>query len=268
MSASDRIVQSAILVKEDGTPVAFDNKGVNIIGLPDYGIARGAIVGAAGTPFGYASTSATSIVSVRGTTYTEPSSAQQMSIVSSSTSDAAAGTGAQTIEILYYDGTGAGPFTETVIMNGTTPVLTVSTNIRFIERLRVLTAGSNGSPVGTISLKNSGGTNTFGSISIGDNQTSWAHHYVGVNRISLITRIFAGCSAVSGYVFLRQFSVLISNAAEIQCSKWFRCITGQPSQMWDMQGLYVPGPSRITLYTKPDATTASNTYGAFSYYDV
>ena len=77
-----------------------------------------------------------------------PASPTIMTISSSSTDDAAAGTGARTVFIEGVNGTG-GLATETVILNGQTEVNTVNT-YDAIERMVVLTAGSGGKNAGII----------------------------------------------------------------------------------------------------------------------
>jgi hypothetical protein len=120
--------------------------------------------------FGDITTSALTRVLVKRTAYTEQTTNAQRSIASASTNDTAAGTGARTVKIEYLDQTGAGPFTETVTLNGTTYVNTVATNICFIEQITVLTAGSTGSNVGILTLKaaTGGGGTTIGTIAAGD----------------------------------------------------------------------------------------------------
>jgi len=165
---------------------------------------------------------------MEATTYTEPAAAAQRSMSSSSALDTAAGTGARTVKITYYDNTGAGPFTETITLNGVTPVNTVSTTIRFIEKMDVVTAGSGGVNAGTISLfvTTGGGGGTIGTIGIGnvvaavgDNKTWWAHHYVAVGKTAqfsvLVCGIVSGGSGTNGQFFLRGAQPLVANAAEI-----------------------------------------------------
>jgi hypothetical protein len=77
-----------------------------------------------------------------------PSSPTIMSISSSSTDDAAAGTGARTIFIEGVNGTG-GLVSEIVTLNGQTAVNTVNT-YDAIERMVVLTVGSGGKNAGII----------------------------------------------------------------------------------------------------------------------
>ena len=165
---------------------------------------------------------------MRSTAYNEPAAAAQRSISSASAADTAAGTGAHTVEITYYDGTGAGPFTETVTLNGTTFVATVATDIRFIEKMEVKTAGSGGVNAGVITLfvNNTGGGGTVGTIgvgnvvtSVGDNRTLWAHHYVATGQTAhfsvLVAGVISGGSATNGQLFLRKRSPLVANSAEV-----------------------------------------------------
>ena len=82
-----------------------------------------------------------------------PAAGLQMSLVSTSASDGVAGTGVRSVEIHYLDDT-LTPLIETVVLNGTTPVLTVATNMRFIQCMHMITFGSNKKAVGTITATN------------------------------------------------------------------------------------------------------------------
>lgn len=92
-----------------------------------------------------------------GTYNIPPSNGVQLSIVSTSANDdgSPVGTGARTIEIDYLDADLIPRF-ETITMNGTTPVLTVATNIRFVQSIHILAAGTLHSSYGTISASNGG----------------------------------------------------------------------------------------------------------------
>jgi len=164
---------------------------------------------------------------MQATPYTEPTAAAQRSFASSSANDASAGTGARTVKVTYFDSTGAGPFTETVTLNGTTPVNTVATNIRFIESLEVVTAGALGSNAGTVTLYGStgGAGGTVGSIGYatvvagrGDNRTLWAHHYVAAGwKAALATLevgIHSGGSATNCRAFMSAAYPLLPNSVE------------------------------------------------------
>jgi hypothetical protein len=171
---------------------------------------------------------ANTLQAMRTTAYTEKAAASQVSISSDNANDTAAGTGAQTVEIAYYDGTGAGPFYEVVTLNGTTPVNTVATNVRFIEGMEVKTVGSVGANVGILTLfaaagGGGGAVGTIGTgnilIGVGDNRTLWAHHYVAngwTARFSVfVMGIQSGGSGTTGRFFLRSRMPLVANGVEI-----------------------------------------------------
>lgn len=114
-----------------------------------------------------------------------PSSGVQMSIVSTSANDDGnpVGTGIRTMDIHYLDNT-LTPQIETVTLNGTTPVLTVATNIRFIQCLHILTAGSLKSAAGTITVSNGG--ITYSQIDIGSRRCASSARMVPAGKVLFI----------------------------------------------------------------------------------
>lgn len=94
-----------------------------------------------------------------GSTVKDPSVAPaggvQMTLVSTSAQDSAAGTGVRTLRFNYLDAN-LNPQSEIVTMNGTTPVLTTATNVRWVGELTGLTFGSEKHVVGNITVTNSG----------------------------------------------------------------------------------------------------------------
>jgi len=107
-----------------------------------------------------------------------PASPTIMTLSSSSTNDAADGTGARTVHILGINGTG-GYVEETVTLNGQTAVNTVN-SYDAIERMTVMTAGSGVVNAGTIYV----GTGTvtagvpavpYSAIGVGDNLSLVGH---------------------------------------------------------------------------------------------
>jgi hypothetical protein len=121
---------------------------------------------------GQIATTANTEAAVEATIYTEQTSGAQRALKSSSVNDTnAAGTGARQVRITFYtltaDGTIAGPFIETVNLNGTTAVPTVNTNIALIEKMEIVAAGSGGVAAGTITLTvdNAGAGATIGTVS-------------------------------------------------------------------------------------------------------
>ncbi len=221
-----------------------------------------------GTRNGYVSTAATTNVAVRATVYTAQASAAQRSVKSSSANDTAAGTGARSVRVTYYDNLMAGPKTEDIILNGTTAVNTVNTDIQYIERIDVLTTGSTQGNAGTISLMAAvaGGGATIGTVAAGDNGTFWAHHYVAAGLQAYVRNVRVCSSVVAG-------------ASNLQASGDPALGTGLPSKIvsgtlrhgtttlvvpWDPP-LVVQGPALLIMNDKPDAATANVVFAAFDY---
>lgn len=213
--------------------------------------------------FGDVTTAATTRVVIRRTAYTEQTTNAQRSLVSSSANDAAAGTGARTVLITYMDQTGAGPFTETITLNGTTPVNTVSTTICFIEKMEVVTAGSTGSNVGIITLRaaTGGGGVVVGTIAATDRQTFWAHHYVPTGKTCNITGISCGHNGTtvgSGALFtINALTIGVANSIEKQISDFVR-LYGQSSTFSRsyVSPVKFNGPARLQVYLTPETSTS------------
>lgn len=210
--------------------------------------------------FGDITTAVIAKVVVRRTTYTEQAVDAQRQIISSNVNDAAAGTGARTVRITYFTDAGVGPLTETVTLNGTTVVNTVATNICFIEKMQVVTAGSGGVNAGTISIRTLAAV-AFGSIAIGDNQTFWAHHYIATGKTCNITGISAGHNGTtvgSGALFtMNARPIGVANAVDIQVSDFVR-LYGQSSTFsrgYDSP-IKVVGPARLTMFVLPETGTS------------
>lgn len=221
-----------------------------------------------------ATASAANTVPVRRTAYTEQTTNAQRSVLSSSANDTAAGTGARTIEIIYYTATGTGPFTETITLNGVAPVNTVNTDICFIEKIQVVTVGSGTANAGTISLRaaTGGGGATIGTIAIGNNQTFWAHHYVADTKICNITGVSVGNDSTAvgnGALFtLRAIPIGVANAVEKQISD-FITLFGQSSVATRayLSPIKVTGPAKITAYVLPNNNTAQTQRISFDFFE-
>jgi len=212
---------------------------------------------------------------VRGTVYTEQTTDAQRSIKSASANDTSAGTGARELLITYFDATLAGPYTETITMNGTTAVVTTNTNICFIEKMEVIKAGSLGSNSGVITLYvGTGGTGTaIGSVGtgvvisgVGDGRTCWAHHYVPVGKTASLATIVVGLStgtgSTQGNAFLKVQKVLTANASDIIVGDFIATGTGNAVVRQLGVPLRIIGPARATGYFVP---SSNNCTVAFSF---
>lgn len=135
-------------------------------------------------------------------TYVFPAAAQQMAVVSTSASDAAAGTGIRTVLIHYLD-TNYISQTETVTLNGVTPVNTVATNILRINGLHAQSVGSGGAAAGNISLTNLGATVTYGYIPATNNTARQAIFTIPAGMNGYLTHWQASSGTVTGTHFTR-----------------------------------------------------------------
>lgn len=220
-------------------------------------------------------TAATTQVAVRRTAYNEQKTNAQRSLVSASANDTAAGTGARTVLIEYCTATFTCGLTETVTMNGTVAVNTVSTTIAYIERIAVVTAGSGAANAGIINLKaaTGGGGATILSINAGDNRTFVAHHYIGTGKTANVTGISVshnGTTVGSGGVFiLRALPLGVSAAVEQQVSDFVR-LYGQSSTFSRTYTSPIPivGPARITIYVTPETGSSTVYRASMDFYEL
>jgi hypothetical protein len=235
---------------------------------PALDIAEGSVTGTSGVASGSLASSATSIQAIRATAYTEQTTASNLEIVSSSANDASAGTGTRTLLVTYYRSDGSGPFTATVTMNGTTAVAIGDSSAMLVEKMESLTVGSNGTNVGTITIRRNGGGSTVGTIAASDGRTFWAHHYVALNARCFVRALVFGAQTVSVSCFLRKIAYLTANAFEEQITARVRTITAQNSVPVFYENLWVTGPARITAYTAPDAVTAGSIFADIDFYEI
>ena len=95
----------------------------------------------------------------------------QMTLVSTSASDASGGTGVRTVFIHYLD-TNWVEQTETVTLTGVTGANTVATDIKFVQEIHAASVGANGVAVGDITMHLTGTPATvFDIIAIGGNMS-------------------------------------------------------------------------------------------------
>lgn len=262
-SAGDADNSHALEGATDGTKIGNTGDRLRVDSMP----------GQAAFVFGDTALAVIAQAVVRRTVYNEQTTNAQRSLSSSSLLDAAAGTGARTVQITYYDQTGAGPFAETVTLNGMTAVNTVATNICFIEHLEVLTAGTARANQGIITLHTAiAGVGVLGTIAAGNNQTFWAHHYVALGKTANITGIsvsHSGTTVGSGGVFaLRALTVTSPTAVEKQVSDAVR-LYGQSSEVSRVYNspIRILGPIRLLMYVTPESSTSLTFRAAFDFFE-
>ena len=145
--------------------------------------------------------------------YQTPTTAQSLEIVSTSTDDTSAGTGARTVTIIGLDANWAEQ-SVTVTMNGTTPVAVTGTWLR-VYRMRCATSGTYASATaasyaGTITLRNSGQGVTWAQLTL-DNGFAIGQSLIGAYTVpsGYIAYVYPSyvsvdsTKSVSGYFFTR-----------------------------------------------------------------
>lgn len=131
----------------------------------------------------------------------------RISVVSTSANDSAAGTGIRTLEIHYLDNN-LDEQVETVIMTGTTPVLTVATNIRFINLAHMITFGALAHAAGDITFTNNG--NNYAEILAGNPVQVSSARMVPRGKVFYLSGATAG--SVSGSTTARVLIRLAANS--------------------------------------------------------
>jgi hypothetical protein len=181
-------------------------------------IARGRVEGAQSVAItGTLTTSGavTDIMIWPGSTVKDPSVAPaggvQMTIVSTSAQDSAAGTGVRTLRFNYLDAN-LNPQSEIVTMNGTTPVLTTATNVRWVGDLTGLTFGSEKHVVGNITVTNSGTRYKY--LEAEARATRSSAFRVPAGKRLIVHSLFAGSSSGSAAAKV-QVSIVASAIANL-----------------------------------------------------
>ena len=133
---------------------------------------------------------------VAGGKMTYPTTAETLTVVSSSTNDDSGGTGANSILIdcIQSDGT----LTQvSVTMDGTTPVITTQT-CKFVNRVQVTLSGSGKANAGVITVTNTISANTLAAIEIGESVTHQIYYRVPSDRRCHINNVYFAANKLSG----------------------------------------------------------------------
>jgi len=120
---------------------------------------------------------------------TFPTTAAVVSVVSTDSADDDGGTGANTVTLYGVD-ENWDEQSETVTLNGTTPVSTSGTHFR-VYRAFVATAGSGSKNAGAISFTTSDALHTLCTISAEEGQTTTSLYTVARNKTAYLTNLYA-----------------------------------------------------------------------------
>jgi hypothetical protein len=206
------------------------------------------------------------------TAYTEQATDAQRSIKSASANDTSAGSGARTVKITYLDQTYAGPYTDTITLNGTSWVNTNASNICFIEKVETVTVGSGKTNAGILTINTAidGGGSAFVTITAGDNSTRWAQHYIPTGKTCYLSDWHAANelnAATAG---------AITWLAATPSGSYERLITGKLRYIGNigtmaityLTPIKIVGPARINAYVVSESTADNEHHAEFSYFEL
>lgn len=149
--------------------------------------------------FGYntdITTTAPEIVAAFGGTWNPPTAAETLDVVSTSTNDTSAGTGARSVLITGID-ENRDIQQEVVQLNGTTPV-TTSLTWYGINRCALYLVGSGGGNEGTISIVGNTSTDNYAAVPAGEGTTQQCIFHVPSNYTFLPDWIWLNVRKLSG----------------------------------------------------------------------
>lgn len=149
--------------------------------------------------FGYNSdidTGAYELIAAQGGAITILSAASTLTIVSDSTNDTSAGTGARTIAVVGIDANKE-LVTEVVTMNGTTNVVTTSTWLG-VNRIAVLSAGASQYNEGNITVTATTGGSIQSYVPATDSLSQKLAYHVPSTHKAAITRVVLRASKATG----------------------------------------------------------------------
>lgn len=189
------------------------------------------------------------------TNYVFPTSAVSLELVSTSTSDAAAGTGAQIVLVTTIDANGD-ELIQTVVTNGTTSVALTGTHIA-VNFVQLAQAGSNNSNVGNIIVREVGGGATHGFILAGIGAQRAFRYMVPRNRILILDGFYINPNDTNGAskVIAVDFNIRLNNGVVLQRQRNFHKSLDEPFNLTLPTGYGFPGTT--TVYAMISSTTAN-----------
>jgi hypothetical protein len=191
-----------------------------------------------------------------GGNFTFPTAAETVQVFSSSANDASAGTGARTVTVTGLDGD-YNLSTETITLNGTTPVTTTATFLR-VNRVYVRTVGSTGANEGNLTVRQSTTTsNVFTLMPIGANQSACGYYTIQSGTTGFLIDIEA-TAGKSTSTTKASLSLWYKRFGEAKV----RESTFAVSDTSVYKGSFVSGiflPEKTDLWLQADSVTANNT---------
>jgi hypothetical protein len=178
--------------------------------------------------------------------YTFLVSASKLEILSSSASDTAAGTGARSFTISGLD-TNYNPLSETVTLNGVTPVVTVGTYLR-VNSLMIATSGSGQTNAGNVTLRVQGAGATQAIAAAGFGYAKSSIFTVPAGQTLLVTDVLPECGGVGATVAtVMGFTRFNPVAGQFIITNEYSTVPGGTLQRSVITGALVPSTWSVLL---------------------
>lgn len=191
----------------------------------------------------------------------ELTSPETVDVVSASAADTAAGTGARTIRITGLESDTATQYTsEEITLNGTTPV-TSSLSWWRINRVQVITAGTDGENQGQINVDptTTGSSARFAAVPL-FNQSTIAAYTVPAGRTMLLKRVRASITRSNGSAGSATVTLRVRPPGEVfRAIRIFELQTGAPTEFTNLGGdVIAPGSDiKFRVETVSDTNTVA-----------
>jgi hypothetical protein len=197
-----------------------------------------------------------------GGAYPLQSSATKLEILSASANDTAAGTGARTFTISGLDANLV-PFSETVTMNGVTPVQTVNSYLR-VNGLTIASSGSGGVNAGDVTLRVTGAGATQAIARAGFGYAKQCVFTVPANTTLLVTDVLPECGGVnSATAIVMAFTRITPNGSIIKTNE-YNASTTLLSQRNVITGAAVPAGWTVSLRVSSVVGTPVDGYASIN----
>lgn len=142
---------------------------------------------------------------------TPPILGEDIDVVSADAADAAAGTGARTVKIWYLDSS-FNEQSETVTLNGTTPVEMTEQNITYILRAEIQTTGTGLASAGAITIAAVTGGEVFGVIDAGARDMGNCSYMVPAGHTGYVHGFWADVDAVAAGAGTAEVALQVAHA--------------------------------------------------------
>lgn len=180
----------------------------------------------------------------------------QMEVVSDDAADASAGTGIQTLKLVYLD-TSYDQQSTTIIMDGVTPVDTVPTDIQEIQWMAAATVGSGTVAAGNISLRDTTGATTYEYIAAGGNQSLSSRYTIPNGKKGYLLNWHASGLKKRIDFYLRAECFRDTRALNKGVFHFQDYVTSEASTTGtlDITSLQIPAQATVKISSKADGTT-------------